>query len=67
MNHTVFLTLSACLIYAVTAGIRGNYGILLGPLSESTGIGYSSISFVLAIAQLTFGAMQPFFGIMTMK
>lgn len=29
MNHTVFLTLSACLIYAVTAGIRGNYGILL--------------------------------------
>lgn len=67
MNHTIFLTLSACLIYGVTAGIRGNYGILLGPISEATGISYSSISFVLAIAQLSFGAMQPFFGILTMK
>ena len=68
MNYTtIFLTTAACLIYAINAGIRGNYGILLGPISENTGIDYASISFVLAVAQLSFGSMQPVFGAISMK
>lgn len=64
---TILLTISACLIYAINAGIRGNYGILLGPISENSGVDYASISFVLAVAQLSFGVMQPVFGVISMK
>lgn len=68
MNQkTILLTVSACLIYAINAGIRGNYGILLAPISENSGVDYASISFVLAVAQLSFGIMQPVFGVLAMK
>lgn len=63
----VLLTLAACLIYALNAGIRSNYGILLGPISKNSGIAYSAVSFVIAVAQLFFGIMQPVFGVVAMK
>lgn len=61
------LTLSACLIYGVSGGIRANYGILLGPISQNSGVDYAAVSFVLAVAQLSFGIMQPVFGVLAMK
>ena len=67
MNQTILLTICACLIYAINSGIRGNYGVILGPISENSGIDYASISFVLAVAQLSFGIMQPVFGVVSMK
>ncbi|MCB7320818.1 MFS transporter [Lacrimispora sp. 210928-DFI.3.58] len=67
MDSTVFITIAACLTYGISAGIRANYGILLGPISESSGAGYSSVSFVLAVAQLFFGIMQPVFGVAALK
>ncbi len=61
------LTTSACLLYAVSAGFRGNYGIMLGAVSASTGVDYPDVSFVIAIAQLMFGIMQPVFGMAALK
>jgi len=63
----LLLTLAGCLIYAMSAGIRSNYGILLNPIIENSGITYSYVSFALALAQLVFGIMQPVFGIIAMK
>ncbi len=67
LGRISLITLAACLMYAISAGIRGNYGIMLGSIVESAGISYSSVSFVLAIAQLVFGIMQPVFGIVALK
>lgn len=61
------LTLTASLIYGVSSGIRANYGVLLGPISRSSGEDYASVIFVLAAAQLPFDAMQPVFGAPAMK
>lgn len=63
----VAVTAAACLIYGISSGIRANYGILLGPISENSGVDYASVSFVLAIAQLVFGMMQPVFGVAALK
>lgn len=61
------LTSSACLIYAMCTGIRSNYGILLMPIVRNSGVEYSAVSFILAIAQLMFGIMQSVFGVAAMK
>ncbi|GHS92942.1 MFS transporter [Synergistales bacterium] len=61
------LSVTACLIYAVSSGIRSNYGVMLNAISENSGVSYSSVSFVLALAQLVFGATQPIFGIISLK
>lgn len=66
-RSVILLTLAASLIYAISAGIRSNYGILLGPISVNSGVDYPSVSFVLAVAQLIFGIMQPVFGVVAMK
>lgn len=66
-SRVVPLTLAAALIYGLSSGIRANYGILLGPISQNSGVDYASVSFVLAVAQLFFGIMQPVFGILAMK
>ena len=63
----ILLTSAACLIYTINAGIRSNYGIMLNAISESSGMSYSSVSFVLAVGQLVFGVVQPIFGIIALK
>lgn len=63
----ISLTLSAGLIYAVGSGIQSSYGIMLKSICSSSGISYSSVSFVLAIGQLMYGLTQPFFGLLALK
>jgi predicted MFS family arabinose efflux permease len=65
--YVFFMSMAACLIYAVSSGIRSNYGIMLGAISKNSGISYSSVSFVLAVGQLVFGVMQPVFGVVALK
>lgn len=60
----VLLTAAACLIYAMSDGIRNNYGIMLGAIIENVGLTYASVSLVLAVGQLFYGMIQPFFGIL---
>ncbi len=58
---------TACLMYAVSAGLRSVYGIMLGTISKGTGIAYAAVSFVIAVGQLVFGIAQPVFGIIALK
>ncbi len=61
------LVLSACFIYMMNCAVRNNFGLMLKSISESTGLDYASVSFVLAIGQMTFGVTQPLFGILAEK
>lgn len=63
----LFLAIAASVIYAISAGIRANYGILLNAIAENSGISYSSVSFVMAVGQLVFGIFQPVFGFIAIK
>ncbi|WP_333648617.1 MFS transporter [Lacrimispora sp.] len=63
----LLVTTASCLLYGIGSGIRSNYGIMLGAISASSGLAYSSVSFVLAVGQLVFGIMQPVFGIVALK
>lgn len=46
----------------VTMGIRQSFGLFVGPVNTTTGMGIVSISFALAIAQFVWGAIQPIAG-----
>lgn len=63
----LFIAIAASLIYAINGGIRSNYGIMLGGLAENSGLTYETVSFVVAVAQLMFGIMQPIFGVLALK
>lgn len=63
----VVIGLVACLLYGVSAAIRGNIGILLNPLEMSSGLSYEQVSFCIALMNLLFGVAQPFFGMMAAR
>ena len=63
----IFFGLIACILYGLGAGIRGDIGILLNPLAEHSGIYYDDASLCIAVMELVFGAIQPFFGILASK
>ena len=56
------ITLAAAGILMVTMGARQSIGLFVGPINTSTGLGIATISFALAIAQFTWGAVQPLAG-----
>ncbi|MCI8424048.1 MAG: MFS transporter, partial [Adlercreutzia sp.] len=59
--------LVACVLYGVGAGLRGDIGILLTPLSEHCGLPYADVSFCIAVMNLVFGAAQPAFGLLAAR
>lgn len=61
------IVIAACLLYAISAGLRSIYGIMLGTISEETRIAYDTVSFAIAIGQLVFGVAQPVFGVVALK
>lgn len=63
----VIISAAACLLYALNAGVRFNYGILRGAIEASSGVSYAGVSFILGLAQVTFGVAQPLFGVLAMK
>ena len=67
MLTIVLLALSACLICAMSDGIKNNYGIMLSTIIENSGLTYSSVSLVLAVGQLFYGMMLPAFGMLARK
>lgn len=56
------LILCAAALLMITMGGRQSMGLFVAPITQATGIGIVSISFSLAIAQFTWGAVQPVFG-----
>lgn len=64
---TAGIIVIACLFYAINGGIRCNYGLFRGSITDNSGVSYASVSLVLAVAQLSFGIMQPVFGALALK
>lgn len=58
---------AACLVFAIMQGIHDNYGIMLKGIVEHADIDYASVSFVIAVGQILYGATQPFFGMIALK
>lgn len=56
------LILVASAVMMITMGARQTSGLFLSPLNTATGLGVATISFVMAVAQLMWGAAQPVFG-----
>lgn len=57
----------ACVLYGLGGGLRGDIGILLGPLAAYHGLAYGDVSLCIAVMQLVFGASQPLFGILATR
>ena len=58
---------AACLVFAIMQGIHDNYGIMMNGIISKTDISYSSVSLVIAVGQILYGATQPFFGMLALK
>ncbi|MEY2632290.1 MAG: hypothetical protein RIR00_944 [Pseudomonadota bacterium] len=56
------VTLAAAGILMVTMGTRQSFGLFLGPIQQSTGLGITTLSLALAIGQFSWGAIQPLAG-----
>jgi MFS family permease len=56
------IMLAAAAILMVTMGARQSLGLFISPLKSSTGLGITTISLALAIAQLMWGLIQPVSG-----
>jgi MFS family permease len=56
------ITLTAAAILMVTMGTRQSLGLFVSPLNTTTGLGIVTISFALAVGQLTWGVVQPIAG-----
>ena len=54
---------AAIVLLAVTAGSRSVFGLFVSPLNSATGLGIATISFAVAVSQLTWGAAQPLCGL----
>jgi MFS family permease len=63
----VIALLSGCLVFAIMQGIHDNYGIMLPGIVSRSGIQYASVSFVIAVGQILYGATQPLFGMLALK
>lgn len=58
---------AGCLVFAVMQGIHDNYGIMLPGIVAHSGLTYASVSFVIAVGQILYGATQPVFGMLAIK
>ncbi len=56
------VTLVAASILMITMGARQSVGLFVGPINTSTGLGIATISFAFAVAQFSWGAVQPLAG-----
>jgi MFS family permease len=58
------LIAAAVALLAVTMGSRTVFGLFISPLNSATGLGIATISFAVAVSQLTWGAAQPLTGLL---
>ena len=58
----LLVTLAAAGILLVTMASRQTMGLFVGPIGASTGLSVATVSLALAVAQFTYGAVQPIAG-----
>src|SRR5512134_1478705 len=56
------LVAAAVALLAITMGSRSVFGLFISPLNTATGLGIATISFAVAVSQLTWGLAQPLVG-----
>jgi MFS family permease len=56
------IALPAVALLAITMASRASFGLFVSPINTATGVGIATISFAVALSQLTFGAAQPIAG-----
>jgi MFS family permease len=62
-RHSAWIvTFAAAAIMMVTMGMRQSIGLFISPLNSATGLGITTVSLAFAVAQLTWGAIQPVAG-----
>jgi predicted MFS family arabinose efflux permease len=61
-KHWWTLTLVAAAVLMVTIGVRQSLGLFVSPLNTATGLGIVTVSFVMAVGQFVWGAVQPIAG-----
>lgn len=61
------ISVTACMIYGFSGGFRANFGVMLDAISTMSNVSYASISFVMAVAQLIVGIVQPLFGVVALR
>ena len=60
--HWEWIVIAATGTLLVTMGIRQSMGLFVAPINISTGVGIAGVSLAFAIAQFTWGAVQPIAG-----
>lgn len=65
--YICMIAFCACLVYAISSGIRSNLALLLNPIMLNSGVTYTEISFVIALGQLVYGLVQPLFAYLALK
>lgn len=65
-QYLIVLT-AACMVFAVMQGVRDNYGIMMTGITAHSGLSYQTVSFVIAVGQILYGATQPFFGMLALR
>jgi len=64
-NAQAWLLIAAAVgILAITMGSRSVFGLFISPLNSATGLGIATISFAVAVSQLTWGVAQPLTGML---
>ena len=67
MFQFIIALAAGCLVFAVMQGIHDNYGVMLPGMIARSGLDYASVSFVIAVGQILYGATQPVFGMLAIK
>ena len=67
VRSIILLAAAGSLLYAVSAGIRQNYGVLMTAIAENSGVSFATVSFIVAVGKLVFGVGQPAFGAVALK
>ncbi|MDE7065664.1 MAG: MFS transporter [Desulfovibrionaceae bacterium] len=63
----VLYTTCGTFLYAICAGFRDNYGVMLPYIVDWSGLSHAEVSFIIALGQLLFGLMQPVFGLLALR
>src|SRR5262245_58428051 len=63
LSRTTILLLMSAVILTLSSGIRQSFGLFLPPLS-ALGVSASAFSFAVALQAITWGASQPFIGML---
>jgi len=61
-RRALLLMVTAAAVLMITMGMRQTLGLYIGPIIDTTHVGYAAMSLAMAVGQLSWGIAQPGFG-----